>query len=102
MPSDFVPKRRLLSEVSRGVQAAVTTTEAHGYETGFRVRLIVPKAYGMDLDYVETNITVTGETTFNTDLNTVSQLAFSAPSTPPAFTQAQVVPITGVYQNAAR
>jgi len=46
MPSDFVPKRRLLSNVTNALRAIVTTTEDQGYETGQIVRLIVPLAYG--------------------------------------------------------
>jgi predicted HAD superfamily phosphohydrolase len=46
MPSDFVLKRRLLSNVTNALRAIVTTTEDHGYETGQIVRLIVPLVYG--------------------------------------------------------
>lgn len=101
MPSDFVPKRRLLSNVTNALRAIVTTTEDHGYETGQIVRLIVPLAYGMHLNYVQTQIVVLSPTTFETDVNTSNQLPFVEPTFPPGFTEAQVVPISGVEDNIA-
>lgn len=98
MPSDFVPKRRLVSDVTIASKAVVTTDEPHGYETGLLVRLFVPADYGMSI-YQETYIVVTGDTTFITQLDTTSQRAFVVPSEP--YTQAQVVPITGVTDNIA-
>lgn len=101
MSADFVPKRRLLSNVSNALRATVTTIEEHGYETGQIVRLIVPLAYGMHLNYVQAQIEVLSPTTFETDVNTSNQLPFVEPIFPPGFTQAQVVPITGVEDNIA-
>lgn len=102
MPSDFVPKRRLISDVTREERGIVTTSESHGYETGLTVRLFVPKAYGMEVDFVETQITVLNDTQFQTELDTTFLNAFVVPTAPPAFTQAQVVPVTGTTDNAAR
>lgn len=101
MSSDFVPKRRLLSNVTNALRAIVTTTEDHGYETGQIVRLIVPLAYGMHLNYVQAQIVVLSPTTFETDVNTSNQLPFVEPTFPPGFTNAQVVPISGVEDNIA-
>ena len=98
MPSDFVPKRRLVSGVTIASKAVVTTTEAHGYETGLLVRLFVPADYGMSI-YQETYIVVTGDMTFITQLDTTSQRTFIVPAQP--YTPAQVVPITGVTDNIA-
>lgn len=101
MPSDFVPKRRLISAITRAQKAVVTTSEDHGFETGFSVRLWVPEAFGMNLFFISTLITVTSSTEFETEINTVSQLPFAEPIFPPAFTDAQAIPITGVTNNRA-
>lgn len=100
-PSDFIPKRRLISDVSREVNAVVTTSEDHGYESGLDVRVIVPLAYGMELQFVSTLIEVTSSTQFITAIDTRTQEPFVAPTFPPAFTDAQVVPISGETDNAA-
>jgi len=100
--SDFIPKRRLISDVTRSATAEVTTTQAHGYQTGQVVRVDVPAVYGMKL-YQQTSIIVTGLTTFLTGIDTTSSLPFEAPVfSGEAFTQAQVIPITGVEENIAR
>lgn len=98
--SDFVPVRRLIGNVTVAEKAVVTTTEDHGYETGYIVRVIVPRVYRMNL-YQQTKIIVIDSTSFLTEINTLSQSAFVAPSYPPAFTNAQVVPISGVEDNIA-
>lgn len=101
--TDFVPKARLIDNVTISSQAEVTTTEDHGYEDGQVVRVIVPRVYGMHL-YDSTSITVTGATTFLTDIDTSNQYPFVAPifiGTNP-FTEAQVVPVTGVEENIIR
>ena len=97
----FVPVRCLVDNVTNAVNAEVTTTTDHGYETDQVVRLIVPPAYGMDV-YEQTRVVVTGSDTFVTEVDTSSQLPFVPPAYvpgAPAFTQAQCVPITGVEQN---
>lgn len=103
MPSDYVPKRRLIFNVTNAVNAEVTTTEDHGYETGYVVRVNVPEAYGMSL-FAQAKIIVTGTTTFLTDIDTSNQLPFIPPVFVPdgsGFTNAQVVPISGVTDNIA-
>lgn len=104
--ADFVPKRRLISNVTVGTKAVVTTTEPHGYTTGQLVKLHVNKAYQMVLDGVQTLVTLdpadpNNDVNFVTTVDTTNQSSFSAPTFPPAFTQAQVVPITGDTQNIA-
>lgn len=98
--SDFIPKRRLIADVTISRNAEVTTTEDHGYSSGYVVRVIVPTVYGMSL-YKQTKILVTGATTFTTEIDTLNQFPFVEPSFPPAFTQAQVVPMTGTTDNIA-
>ncbi len=101
MPSNFVPKRRLLSNVTNALRAQVTTIEDHGYENGQLVRLIVPLAYGMSLNYIQALIEVVSSNEFLTNLDTRNQNPFVTPTFPPGFTPAQVVPITGVVDNIA-
>lgn len=102
--TDFVPKRRLISNVTISTTAEVTTTEAHGYETGYVVRVFVPAAYGMSL-YQQATIAVTGANSFLTNIDTSSQLPFVPPTFTPGgvgFTDAQVIPMSGVEDNALR
>lgn len=101
MSSNFVPKRRLISDVSRELNAEVTTSEDHEYESGLNVRVIVPLAYGMELNFVPTEISVTSSTQFTTTIDTRFQDPFIAPTFPPGFTDAQTVPISGETDNIA-
>lgn len=98
---NFVPKAFLITNVTNEVRANVTTNADHSYFTGQIVRIIVPLAYGMNLNYVQTAITVTGSNTFQTEIDTTGQAAFVTPTFPPAFTSAQVTPISGVEDNIA-
>lgn len=100
--SDFVPQARLLQNVTNSVTAVVTTTTPHGYDNGIYVRVNVPSVYGMTL-FQQTQIVVTGPTTFVTQINTSNMDPFVAPSLypPVGFTAAQVVPMGGVTDNIA-
>lgn len=98
--SNFQPRRREISDVTVAKNAVVTTTENHGYVKGQTVRLHVPKNYGMVLNFVEAKIvSVDSDTSFTTSIDTSTQAVYSTPSTPPAFTQSHVVPISGKYDN---
>lgn len=96
MTSNFVPKRRLMSDITNATAAEVTTTEAHGYEVGQLLRFVVPEEYGLLLNYKVGKVkTVPSDTTFTTDIDTSALADFVAPTAPPSFTQAHVTPITG-------
>lgn len=98
--SNFQPRRREISAVTNALNSVFTTTEDHGYELGQLVRVIVPKEYGMTIDYVEaTIVALPADDQFTTDLDTSALATFVAPSAPPAFTSAQVVPISGTTDN---
>jgi len=97
---DFIPKRRLIANITNAVNAVVTTTANHGYSSDEYVTLIVPESYGMHFDYVETKITVTGVTTFSCELNTERMDAFVAPGLV-AFTPAHVCPASELMDNVA-
>lgn len=99
--SNFQPRRRELSAVTNAANALVTTTENHGYSVGQVLRLVVPKDYGMTVEYViVTVVTVPADDQFTVDLDTSALATYATPSVPPSFTQAHVVPITGVEDNA--
>lgn len=94
----FAPQHRLISDVSTARNAVVTTSANHGYYDGMTVRISVPKVYGMVL-YEQTQITVTGDTTFVTQIDTTNVDAFVVPVLAVAFTPAQTTPVTGIERN---
>lgn len=99
--ADFVPKRRLISNVTNAFEAIVTTTENHGYQLGQYIRLIVPSVYGMELFYVVSRIQSLTGNTFTTDINTTQLAPFVTPMSTINFTDAQCVPINGLTDNVA-
>lgn len=100
MTTNFIPKRRLISAVTQAEQCTVTTTENHGYTIGQTIRIIIPGAYGMTVDgELAKVVSLPAETQFVADLDTSKLNPFVAPSAPPSFTQAQVVPVSGTWDN---
>ena len=98
--TNFVPRRKEISDVTNATNAVVTTTEDHGYFNGQIVRLHVPEDYGMVLRFVQATIlSVDSPTSFTTDVDTAELAPYLTPSTPPGFTQSHVVPISGVEDN---
>lgn len=98
--SNFQPRRRLISDVTNALSAEVTTTDDHGYEVGQVVRVIVPRAYGMEIDYKEaTVLTVPSTTAFTVDIDTSLLSDYVTPTEPPSFTNAQIVPVSGLVRN---
>jgi len=98
--SNFTPRRRLISAVTNASSAAVTTTEDHGYLVDQFVRLIVPDNYGMTLAFVRGKIlTIPADDQFTVDVDTTDLAIYVTPTEPPSFTQAHVVPITGLEKN---
>jgi len=96
---DFEPERHSITAITNAIQAGVTTSAAHGYEDGSWVCIVVPRTYGMHLDYVETRINVTGLTTFTClDLDTQEMDAFVVPG---ANAIAHVMPVSGTITNVA-
>ena len=100
--ADFVPKRRLISNVTKAKQAVVTTVEDHGYEDVTFVRLHSFAPNPMVLDTVNAEILEIIDTkNFRTNVDTSAEFAFSEPTFPPPFTQSHCVPITGDVMNVA-
>lgn len=100
--SDFVPQMHLITSVTQGPNAIVTTQDPHGYYTNMFVRVNVPPIYGMTI-FEQTQIVVLSATMFQTQINTSNMNSFIIPNIYPplAFTPAQVVPITGQEMNIA-
>ena len=74
----FVPNRQQVSAITNANPGVVTTTQAHGYETGYRVRFFFPLDVGMNqLKDVEVEITKIDETNFSIGLDTSKFDVFS-------------------------
>lgn len=98
----FTPIRHLIDSVTNASNALVTTSSDHDFEVNQLVRLHVPQSYGMTLNTVEVKIlTIPASDSFTVNLDTTALDSFVTPSTPPAYTEAHVVPITGVENNTA-
>lgn len=97
----FQPAMRIISAITNDFPAEVTTTFAHNYLTGEKVRLVIPPADGMiQADQKVGTITVTGDTTFLIDIDTTYFDIFSIPidPLPQVNTCAMVVPIGEVNE----
>jgi hypothetical protein len=95
---DYTPAMRLISALTNGYPATVTTTFDHGYVTGTIVRLFIPKPCKMvQANQLSGTITVTGPTTFTIDIDTTNFDVFFKPPdvtvNPHDDTCAQVMPI---------
>lgn len=100
--SDPLPLPKLLSSVTNAIAPIATTTTDHGYESGWYVTMLVPPEYGMSLPMIQTKITVLDETSFACDdIDTTLQPAFATPGIT-SYTQAQVIPTSGITANYAR
>lgn len=88
----FQPAMRIISAISNGNPALVTTTFAHLYITGTIVRIDIPLGYGMQqINGLIGEIVVTAPTTFFIDINTLLFDPFTIPSSVTQYPQ--VVPI---------
>ncbi len=96
----FQPAMRIISAVTNGFPASVTTTFAHSYLTGLIVRLDIPPGYGMtEANQLFGAIKVTSTTTFLIPIDTTYFSPFLAPSSFPFNTQyAQAVPFGEVNE----
>jgi hypothetical protein len=93
----FQPAMRIITAITNGFPAIVTTSFDHNYLTGLVVRLDIPSNYGM----VQANqqfgpITVLSDTTFSIPIDTTYFDAFVVPSPVVISTLAQAVPIAEV------
>jgi len=67
----FQPAMRIITNITNGFPAIVTTSFAHQYTTGLIVRLILPPGYGMSqANQLFSDITVIDATTFTINIDT--------------------------------
>lgn len=93
---NYQPAMRLITAISNFFPASVTTSFDHNYQTGDIVRLFIPEGWGMQqADQKIGTITVTGDTTFDIDIDTYNYDPFIVPPDPSPFiiSVAQVIPI---------
>ena len=99
--SNFEPDRFDVTDVTRALQAVVTTDGDHSYGEGWWVRLIVPVDYGMHIPYIAAQVVeIPASDELKLDLDTRNELPFTVPVTTPNQV-AQVVPISGTTLNTA-
>ena len=97
--ANFEPDRKVITAITNA-QFAVVTAAAHGYSTGDIVRINVPQTYGMDLEKIETQITVVNANSFSIAYDTLKMDPFVVPALV-SFTSAEVLPISATIQNVA-
>lgn len=77
----FLPRRRYIVGITAANPAVVTTSIAHGYSVGDKVRILVPDAFGMtQINNQVATITAVTESTFTTDINSAAYTAFAFPT----------------------
>ena len=91
----YQPALRIITNITNGFPASVTTSFAHQYQTGLIVRLVIPQGWGMNqANQLYSDITVTGSTTFTINIDTTYFAPFVTPATAPDDLQyPQSVPI---------
>ena len=76
----FQPAMRIIVSITNSFPAIVTTSFAHNYETGDIIRLNIPRGYGMEqANQLKGKIMVTGNTTFEIEIDTTTFDPFSIP-----------------------
>ena len=74
----FVPNRQQVSAITNANPGVVTTTQAHGYETGYKVRFFFPLDVGMNqLDDRIVEVTKINDTDFSIGVDTTNLDVFS-------------------------
>lgn len=104
----FQRAMRIIDNITNANPAEVTTSFPHQYGSGEIVRLVIPRGFGMQqANQLTGTIVVTGDTTFDINIDTTLFDVFSTPVTFPLNSQySQVVPVgeisdllTGATQN---
>jgi hypothetical protein len=92
----YLPAMRTIASITNAVQAVVTTDIPHKYLTGMSVRFNIPLGFGMQqLNQVIQYIIVTGENTFQVDINTLNFDPYVIPAFNPGhhYTPGFITPI---------
>jgi len=93
----FQPAMRIITAITNGLPAIVTTSFNHNYLTGLIVRLDIPEEYGMQqANKLFGPITVIDQTTFSIPIDTTNFDPFIVPIPALIFTVAQAVPIAEI------
>lgn len=99
--ANFEPDRYEITAATVAPQCVITTDSDHGYSTGWRVRVNIPKVYDMEIDFTEaTVVDVPASNQLTVDIDTRQQAAFGSPSIIPRQV-AQIMPISGQTKNTA-
>jgi len=99
MSANFVPKRRVVTAITRA-NPAVVTAIGHGYTSGDIVRVNVPLNYGMRLTREALELTVVNVNSFSINEDTVLLDPFVVPAIVP-LTVAECLPISAMTNNIA-
>ena len=93
----YNPSKYLITGITGANPAVITTSVAHDYEVGDRIRVYCPAAFGMvEIDGLEANITAVTASTITTDINSAAFTAFAFPTSAVAaagVSQPHIVPI---------
>lgn len=91
----FKPSMRVVTNITNGFPAVVTTSFDHGYGDGLIIRIVMPLGYGMqEINGLFGSIVVTGATTYEISIDTTYFSAFSSPVTSPEnYQYCQCIPI---------
>mgnify|MGYP001571592350 CR=1 FL=1 len=85
----FQPAMRIITNITNGFPATVTTSFAHQYTTGLIIRLILPPGFGMSQANQQFGgITVIDTTTFTINIDTRLYQPFVVYSSQPQLPQA--------------
>lgn len=96
----YYPRRRTITEITRGATTTIALSVTHGYKVGQLVRIIVPSIYhmteinGLQASIISVDTTVTTGNTITVNIDSSAFTAFDFPVTAAVpFTLAEIVPI---------
>jgi hypothetical protein len=94
----FAPALRIINSITNGYPTLISTTFAHGYQTGLTVRLDIPPGFGMQqINQQFAPITITGSTTFTMPIDSTYYDAYSPSGVYPESAQfGQVIPMAEI------
>jgi len=99
----YTPRQFFITVITVANPAVITTSVAHGYAIGDRIRIHVPAVFGMvQIDNLEANVTAVTAGTITTDINSSAFTAFAFPTSAVAaagISFAQVVPVGEIATN---
>ena len=97
----FQPAMRVITAITNDVNALVTTSFAHQYQTGLIIRFLIPPNFGMEgLNQLKGIVTVVNDTQFTVDIDTNNFDPFVIPAVFPGrnATSAQSIPVGEVNE----